>query len=237
MKISLIIPAYNEEKYIGRCLEQAINNAGKEYFEIIVIDNASTDRTREIASRFPGVRVVRESEKGLTRARQRGFVEARGDLLAYIDADTLPAAGWQSLILSEFADDPRLVCLSGPYIYYDLPTSQQFLVKLFWLVLALPIYWLVGYLAIGGNFVIRRETLERMSGFDTTIKFYGEDTDLARRASVFGKVKFNLNFAMPTSGRRLSHHGVLRTALLYIINYVSEVVWHRPATKEYSDIR
>jgi len=237
MKISLIIPAYNEEKYIGQCLEHAIKNSDKEYSEIIVVDNASTDSTEEIAARFSGVRVVREEEKGLTRARQRGFVEARGDLLAYIDADTLPAKGWQSVIFDEFANNPKLACLSGPYIYYDLSLFQQFMVKLFWLFLAIPIYWIVGYLVIGGNFVIKREALEKMSGFDTSIKFYGEDTDLARRASVFGKVKFKLDFAMPTSGRRLSHQGVLRMTLVYIINYVSEVIWHQPVTKEYRDIR
>lgn len=122
-KISLIIPAYNEEKYVGACLEHAIKNSGGKFFEIIVIDNASTDRTRETAEKFPGVRVVREEKKGITRARQRGFMEAQGDILAFIDADTHMPSGWCEMVLKEFTDNPHFACLSGPYMGV-LPNSN-----------------------------------------------------------------------------------------------------------------
>ena len=87
-KISLIIPAHNEEKYIADCLEHVIKNSNGKFFEIIVVNNVSSDKTEEIALKFPGVRVVHEHNKGLTHARQRGYIEAKGDILAYIDADT-----------------------------------------------------------------------------------------------------------------------------------------------------
>ena len=71
MKVSLIIPAYNEEKYIGSCLDYAIKNSHGWFHEIIVIDNNCTDRTKEIAEGYPGVRVVQEPKKALP-ARAKG---------------------------------------------------------------------------------------------------------------------------------------------------------------------
>ncbi len=235
--ISLVIPAYNEEKYIGACLSHALQSSGGKFFEIIVIDNASTDETRAVAEKFPHVRVVREEKKGLTQARQRGFEEARGDLIAYIDADTAMPHGWYETAREEFVRHPRLACLSGPYIYFDIPPFQQFLVKCYWYILAMPIYVLVGYMTVGGNFVIRKSVLEQMHGFDTSIAFYGEDTNIARRAHAFGKVKFMPSFVMATSGRRLAGQGALSTALVYMANFLSEVLFHKPVNKEYQDIR
>src|SRR5207302_647488 len=86
MNISVVIPAYNEEKYIGQTLESVISNAPENLLEIIVVNNASTDKTSAIASAFPKVKVVDEPKKGLTRARQAGLNAAQGDVLAYIDA-------------------------------------------------------------------------------------------------------------------------------------------------------
>ncbi len=235
-KISLIIPAYNEEKYLGSCLEHALKNGGSDFFEIIVIDNASTDQTATIASNYPQVRVVREDWKGLTRARERGLKEARGEILAYLDADTHLPPGWTKTAIKEFNQNPKLVALSGPYTYYDFPRTQQIWIKLYWFA-ATVMYWFTGYMLVGGNFLIKKEVLEKMSGFNTKIEFYGEDTDLARRASKYGKVKFNLKLIMPTSARRLKGQGTLKTAYFYFINFISQVVLHRSTTKDYADLR
>jgi len=236
MKISLIIPAYNEEKYLGDCLLHAIRNSRGAFSEIIVIDNASTDNTRGVAESFPGVRVVREEKKGLTQARQRGFLEAQGDILAYIDADTRMQDGWTETLVREFKNK-KISTLSGRYIYYDIPKFNQFLVWIYWYLLGMPTYWIVGYMTVGGNFAIRRSVVEKMGGFDTSIAFYGEDTDIARRASKFGKVKFKPGFAMETSGRRLQKEGLLRTSLTYASNLLSQVIFHKPTTQEYTDHR
>lgn len=237
LKISLVIPAYNEEKYIGECLHSAITNGQGRFHEIIVIDNASTDRTTEIAKSFEGVRVIREEKKGLTFARQRGYLEATGDILAYVDSDTRLPIDYYDRIIKEFSKDSTLACFSGPHEYYDISKTQQILVKIFWLTLAFPIYKLVGYMTIGVNFAIKKEVLDKMNGFDTSITFYGEDTNIARRAHKYGKVKFSTSFGMPTSGRRLSHYGILKTSFLYVTNFVSEVIFHKPNNMEYKDIR
>src|SRR5206468_11715110 len=124
MKLSIIVPAHNEELYLADCLMSVAMeikaNHDRGPFEVIVVNNASTDRTAEIAARFPGVRVAYEPRKGLTRARQRGLVEAQGQILAYVDADTRMPSGWVRQVLDLFKSDDQVVCVSGPYVYYDL---------------------------------------------------------------------------------------------------------------------
>src|SRR6185436_1953806 len=87
MDISLVIPAHNEEKFIGETLDSVKMHCGAKLKEIIVVDNASSDRTGEIAVQ-KGATVLREDRKGTGYARQRGFEHAQADVLAFIDADT-----------------------------------------------------------------------------------------------------------------------------------------------------
>jgi glycosyltransferase involved in cell wall biosynthesis len=236
-KISLIIPAYNEEKYLGDCLKAATDNSAGRFHEIIVIDNASTDHTREVAEKFPGVRVVREEQKGLTRARARGLAEATGDLLAYIDADTRLPKNWLGILLDFYDKNPGAVCLSGPYHYYDGNQYRNFILHILWWIYAPTTYRFVGYMVLGGNFVARREALLAMGGFDKTIEFYGEDTDIARRLNKLGKVVFKMNFFIYSSSRRFNVEGIFKTNYIYTMNFLWEVFFHRPYTKKYQDIR
>lgn len=235
--ISLVIPAYNEEKYIGACLESAVRNRPTNLTEIIVIDNASKDRTAEIAKSYPGVRVVREDRKGLTSARECGLKSATGDIIAYIDADTRVPTGWFERINTEFARNMKLVCISGPYDYYDLGPLQRMAVYIWWTLLAMPLYWIAGYMVVGGNFAASREALTKIGGFDTSIAFYGEDTNIARRLHATGKVKFSQRFRIHTSARRLQSEGLFKIATVYAANFFSEVILHKQVTKEYVDIR
>ncbi|MFA5778132.1 MAG: glycosyltransferase family A protein [Candidatus Paceibacterota bacterium] len=236
MRISLIICAYNEEKYIQACLENAIKNSSGKFYEIIVVDNNSTDHTKETVEKIPGVIIATELQKGTNYARQKGVELATGDLLAFIDADTKMPEGWVDTLISEFTNNPKIVCLSGPYIYYDFSKWQQFLSLVYW-YLAFPVYLFVGYMAVGGNFVIKKEVVKKMNGFDTSIQFYGDDTSIARDASRFGKVKFKLNFIMYSSARRLKSQGVTKTALIYVLNFFSQVLIKKSATKSSKDIR
>lgn len=238
MTITIAIPAYNEEKYIGACLERIIKHAPENLTEILVINNASTDKTAQAASRYPQVRVVNEPNKGLTKARQRAFLEARGELLAFVDADSLIPENWFTIINREFTLDPKLVFLSGPYIYFDTPAWQKFLVHwLYWRFLGNIIYFFTGYMATGGNMVMSKDALQKIGGFDTSIAFYGEDTDIARRLHQLGKTKFNFDLVMQTSGRRFAGEGTLATGARYLANYASIMITKKPSIKKYTDIR
>ncbi len=241
MRLSLIIPAHNEELYLADCLRfvaaelKANHDSGP--FEVIVVDNASTDRTAEIAARFPGVRVVHEPRKGLTRARQCGLEAAEGQILAFVDADTRMPRGWICQVLRLFDSNSATVCVSGPYVYYDLMSVKTTLVRLYWLLIARPMYFITQYMAVGGNFAARRDALTQIGGFDATISFYGEDTDIARRLSKVGDVVFDMGLIMQTSARRLQAEGLVATAVRYALNFGSEVILKRPLTVKYRDIR
>jgi glycosyltransferase involved in cell wall biosynthesis len=234
--ISLIIPAYNEEAYIGTCLEAVARHVQDRVCEVIVVDNASTDRTAEVVAEYPGVVRISAPAKGITKARQAGYRHASGEILAFIDADTIPRAGWIEQIEEQFAARPDLACLSGPYHYHDLPPVRRAIAS-GWFVAARLVYHLLGYLTVGGNFAIRRSALDAMGGFDSSIEFYGEDVDIGRRARKVGKVLFRRQLVMPTSARRLRDEGQAKIGAIYLLNFLSVAFAGKPVTHNYSDIR
>lgn len=244
MKISFVIPAYNEEGIITRCLESIKRAlAGENYdAEIIVVNNASTDRTKEVASRIEGVRVVDEPRKGLTRARQAGYVASSGDIIANVDADTMLPPEWLPTVMKEFGKNPNLVALSGPFLYYDLPLFIRVLVKVFY-AFGYVFYFInqhilhAGAMLQGGNFIVRRTALEKIGGYDMSIAFYGEDTDVATRISKVGTVKWTFRLPMFASGRRLQKEGFVTMGVKYAVNFFWTTYRGVPFTKEYTDVR
>ena len=213
-----------------------------EAVEIIVVNNASTDRTREVALRYPEVTLVDEARKGLTWARQAGFDASTGELIANVDADSRLPEGWVRQVLETFRFQPEIASLSGPLVYYDLTPSQSMLVRVFyftaWVTYVLNRYVLgVGSMVQGGNFVVSRRALERIGGFNTAISFYGEDTDLARRLNRIGIVRFTFRLKMLSSARRLRKEGILTMAAKYSVNYLWTTFLRRPFSEEYLDIR
>jgi glycosyltransferase involved in cell wall biosynthesis len=238
MKISVVIPAHNEEKYIKPCLK-SIKEYGQDLFEVIVINNASTDQTSEIARGFDGIRVIDEQRKGLPFARNRGINEARGDIVAFVDSDNMITPEWVETIKQEFEEDPKLVCLSGPYKYYDMKnTFQAWWAGFYWRYLAYPTYLIVGYMGNFGNLAAKREALLKIGGINENIKFYGDDTDITKRLHKLGKVKFSKDLYVYSSARRLKNEGVLKMGLKYAINFISIVFSNKPWTlRNDKDIR
>jgi glycosyltransferase involved in cell wall biosynthesis len=258
MRLSFVVPAYNEEAYLPACLESILSQIDlaptslPATCEIIVVNNASTDRTREVALRYPGVIVVDEPRKGLTFARQAGFAASSGALIANVDADSRLTPHWVANVLSTFAkseaeaasnpDARILAAFSGPLVYYDLTPRQRVLVHVFymtaWACYATNRYLLrVGSMVQGGNFVVNRAALEAIGGFNTAISFYGEDTDIARRLNTVGEVRFTFDLKMSSSARRLKSEGMLTMAARYSINYLWTTFFKRPFTDTYVDIR
>ena len=245
MKLSIVIPAYNEEKYIARCLQSVISQiealASKRDIEIIVVNNASVDRTAEIVGQFAGVSLVAESQRGLVRARQAGFAASTGDLIANVDADTKLPAGWVEKVFVEFENNEKLVALSGPFIYTHSSKWSAALVW-FWYRVGQLTHFLNQYILKrgamlqGGNFILRRSALEKIGGYDTSIDFWGEDTDIATRISKVGRVKFTFDFPIYTSARRFKKDGFLVAAWKYFINYVWVLLFRKPFLKEYEEI-
>ncbi len=244
MKLSFVIPAYNEELLIRKCLDSILKQATNHMsdIEIIVVNNASTDKTREIALSINGVIVVDEPKKGIANARHAGFLSSTGDLIANIDADTMLTPAWVDKVLKEFSKNEKLVALSGPYIYYDLAKIYNLLVRVYYYIGYIShvinhTIFHIGAMLQGGNFVVRRSALEKIGGFDTSIMFYGEDADIARRIQKVGQVKFDFRLSMYSSGRRLEKEGVFITAWHYTINYIWIIMFKKPFTNNYHDVR
>ena len=208
MRISVIIPAYNEEKRIAGSLK-AIFAQDHPDFEVIIVDNASTDRTAEIARSFTGsdsnrrVAVIFETRKGTMWACEAGRKSATGEIIVRMDADCLPGKDWLTRGVKHF-NDPRIVLVSGPYDYYNASPLFRFTSLAFQKIVYVPVNHLLriskrGAIALGGNTFLRREALDKMGGFDTSIAFYGDDMDTAKRASLHGKTVFDRHLVMKTA--------------------------------------
>ena len=242
--VSFVVPAYNEEALIASCLHAILAETKRVDCgaEIIVVDNNSTDRTRQIASALPGVAIVDEPQRGLVQARRAGCLAARGRLIANIDADTMIPPGWLDRVLAAFEAHPDLAALSGPFIHYDLSKTVRVVVAIFYRF-AFVSYLLVrfvfraGSMMQGGNFVVRESALAAADAFNPNFSFYGEDTELARRLSKVGAVKFSLALPAYSSGRRLAAEGLCRVAFQYSMNYLWTVLFGQPFTLDWLDFR
>lgn len=159
-KLSVVIPAHNEAKILPAIL-RALEHQTREPDEIILVDNASTDQTRELLARdFPNVCYIFEPKKGIAYARSAGFTAAHGDIIARLDADTIPVPTWAETILVTFAAKPGVSALSGLYAIAELSPHARFwgkaIVKLFrWQHEASLKFSPFLY---GGNFALRADT-------------------------------------------------------------------------------
>lgn len=212
--ISVIIPAFNEETFIPLCLDSLKRQSFSGTFEIIVVDNASTDRTADVA-RNAGVRVVSEPHQGITWARQKGLEAARGGIIAFVDADSRVGPRWLERIWNDLTADPDAVAVGGQ-VFYDkgkgfvgnfphwfaplVMRAESLLCR----ILRKPTgFW-------GANFAVRRSALVAAGGFNRTVDFHGEDAELAVRLGKLGRIRFDAANVVRTSPRRYEGRGALR---------------------------
>jgi glycosyltransferase involved in cell wall biosynthesis len=185
LKLSVIVCAHNEGRYLSACLHSLLAQT-RTPDELLVVNNASSDETAAVARQVAEVRVLDEPCKGLVVAREAGRHATTGDILVYVDADCRAPLTWLERIERRFARAPDLIAISGPYCYYDWDWWGKLLVGTYDLILAPATQLVVKYVLrlgtifYGGNFALRRDALDRIGGFDTSIEFHGEDTNLGR---------------------------------------------------------
>ncbi len=232
-KVSIVIPAYNEEKYIEKTLVAVL---AQDYpnFEVIVVDNVSTDNTCEIVRKFKEVKLISENKKGPNAARETGRKISTGEFIATIDADTLLPKNWISSGTKYFKDQ-KIVAVSGPYRFYDsnfLFSIASFIVQdvFFTLTNFLTQYvFKNGGVVTGGGALIKASSLEKVGGFNTDIEFYGDDADSAMRLSKIGKIIYSSNFYTRSSARRFKRIGYIKTFIIYVNNFLSIVRTGKPS--------
>ena len=240
--ISAIVCAFNEERMLPAALHSLLAQT-RVPDEIIVVNNASTDGTAAVAAQIPGVRIVEEPQKGLTRARAAGRRAARGDILFYIDADCRAPLRLVERIERRFAASPGTVAVTGPYRFYDWDWIGIAGARVYDYTLAPFAHFTaqsvfgIGAVLYGGNFAVRASALDAIGGFDTSIEFHGEDTNLGRRLTAAGTVDLLESCCIHTSARRYKAMGRGRVFRLYVRNFWWETIHHRPRDVVHEDVR
>lgn len=214
--LSIVIPAFNEEHYIGSCLESLVRMHIRDAYEIIVVDNNSTDRTcavvKAFCDRLP-LRIVAEQRKGRGAARARGFSEARGDIIFSADADCILPLDWITALAMPIQRG-KVVGSTGPLRIGERRTLGTRLATIGFLVTAYMFRVTTGHWILSGfSAAISADIYRKSGGFNADMDA-SEDIDLSKRISRFGKISLVRSCIVTASERRFKN-GVLGPWLEY----------------------
>lgn len=227
-KISVIIPSFNEEFFLPKTLialhQQNFNRAD---FEIIVVDNASTDQTSKVAKLYGADLVLTEPRQGTNQARQRGLEEAQGEIIAFLDADCIPPPEWLGKIYYALhKKDDTCVAIAGTYVFHSNPTDSLFLAQEVYRWIVMPAINTIfgrilgkGGVIIGGNFASFKKNFQQIDGLDTSFTFFGDDASIAKKFGEIGYVEFDPMLYVTSSTRRFEREGLFKTNWEYAKNY------------------
>jgi len=235
MKVTVVIPARNEEHLLGCCLEALRDQDYPGPLEIIVVDNGSEDRTAEIARSY-GVTVVSEPRHGYVITLARGFALAQGEIVATTDADSSTPRDWISTLVREYEMHSDVVAVGGE-VYFREPNWKGWLFTRCVLPLlnrldranpAGPHLW-------GANFSVRRAEFERAGGWNMDFNLQC-DTELSERLRRLGRVVLLEDLVVSTSCRRWNQ-SFLRSIFLYASNFLYLQIMKRPLWRGFPEIR
>ncbi|MEO8171432.1 MAG: glycosyltransferase family 2 protein [Sediminibacterium sp.] len=238
-KVSVLIPAFNEEKYILRTLLSLLRQDYPD-FEVIIANNASTDLTAVLVQEFIdrhssdriAFRLVHENRQGTNFARECARLHATGSVIAQLDADCLPGANWiRKGVTLLCANKKSRVAVTGPYDYFDGNKWMRFTTLLSQKIIYPLISKFVqgmgkGAILIGGNAFIRADALSKVGGYNTALTFYGDDVDLGKKLSKYGRVDFMLSLVQASSSRRYKANGFWKVNKKYQSCFW-DLVWSR----------
>ncbi|MEK7064987.1 MAG: glycosyltransferase family 2 protein [Patescibacteria group bacterium] len=204
---SVIIPARNEEKALPDCIDSVKKQVETRHclvsdFEIIIVDNGSVDKTREIAEKR-GAKIINEPRNGVGQARKTGAEAATGEFIVNLDADSRLPKDYFLRAAKIFEQEPDLICLGGQIVFYDGSWWLNILRFLF----HRPMYYYARLVSggrvgpLGNNMVFRKSDYQKTAGFDASLRF-GEDSDICRKLSKLGKVKIDFVLKCLASSRR-----------------------------------
>ena len=209
MPVSVVVCTKNEEKYIKRCLECLKKQTVKP--EIIVVDGHSTDGTIKIARKYAD-KIVEDNKKGIADARNVGWKNAKGDIVAYCDADCMIPTNWVENIEYRMKGN---VCVYGPIIPYEGKLRVKLGLRV-WGSMFLRASNIVRYPCIcAANMAVKRSILKRYPFRYNML----EDFDMGNRLRKVGKVRFYKDLLLLISTRRFKK-GFHRLAFrYYLLNY------------------
>jgi cellulose synthase/poly-beta-1,6-N-acetylglucosamine synthase-like glycosyltransferase len=227
--ISVIIPAYNEEKRIGRgLLALTRQTVPREMYEIFVVDGGSQDLTRDIAADYADKVFIQESER-VSGARNDGFSRSRYDLVATTDADSVVAPDWVESVIRSFSD-PEVVLSFGPVTSIDSTPANRGYSLLFNGLMRFGAMTRLYYYSLGCNTAFRKDALRKAGMY--RIMDAGDDLEIAVRMRKLGKVKFAPDMKVGFDFRRYDQFGFWNT--IYEWYYI---VLHGGVSDKYSYTR
>lgn len=185
--VSVVIPCYGQAHYLGEAIESVLAQTYP-HLEVVVVDDESRDNASSIASRYPGVRCVREANSGMAGARNLGIRSTNGDFLVFLDADDRLLPGAVEAGLRELEQHPECACAIGAYrrTAHDgkpLNTHEQPAVNRDQFAQLMRDNW-AGFPA---RAIYRRSLFEHVRGFDTDLDAaadFGLNLAVARRFPV-----------------------------------------------------
>jgi hypothetical protein len=231
--ISVIIPALNEEKYLGRCLDSLVRQCRKNHAEIIVVDGGSSDRTVKIAKDYANT-VLMEPAEPVGAARNIGARHAGGEILSFIDADTMACNDWLEVIARTFDFDSKAVGVTGPTLPYEGTQLDRlaYHVATGW---AQRLSLKLGRPHVAGfNCAYRKSAFWNAGGFEKD-RVLSEDVMLSLRMRHQGRILFNPDMIAHTSLRRIKKYGYPYLTTYYAINAAMMLLFDR--TLGYPQVR
>lgn len=229
-KVSIIIPTYLEEKYIGKTLK-SIKKQNYKNYEIIVVDSNSKDKTIKIAKKYAD-KIIILKERGIAKARNCGANESSGEILLFLDADVVLNKNFIKNMVEKFKDK-KIVGVCG-YI-----KTHGSLINRFIFALCSEIVWFLLKLKLPSFYGIcmgwRRDVFKSVGGFDENL-VTAEDIDFTKKAKRKGSCVLMRESKVITSPRRIIGMGLMRTLKFHTINFLRYKFLKRPK-RDYVVIR
>lgn len=234
--ISVVIPAYNEEEHIAYCLQSLVNQKTDTLFEVIVVDNASSDHTAEVAEKFKKslrLQVLSETYKSRGAARAKGFAKAKGDIILSTDADAIVPPDWIERFVLELSKSDAAV--TGFITWTDGPWwINTIAIVLQPVAVCVHRLWIGHNWLIGSNFAIWADIYRKSGGFTRELEGL-EDIDLSTKVVRLGRIRVVRNPKITASARRFT--GGLRKAAWEYIKATIEYTVLRKSRIALSDVR
>lgn len=199
-RLSVVVCTYNGAKTIKKCLDSLVQQTtNKQLIEIIIVDNASTDNSKEIINWYchdnNNVNYYFENRVGLSSARNTGFLKSKGSLIAYIDDDAYAEPDWCEKIISNFEKYTPQAVGGNVYPYYEKPKPFWFNDSLESIILGMKPTFLNGIRQksgfCGSNMCFTREILTKYNGFNEEFGMKGEDVGLGEDLELFFRMSQN----------------------------------------------
>jgi glycosyltransferase involved in cell wall biosynthesis len=235
--ISVVIPAFNDSAMLANCLT-ALAAQTRPADEIIVVDNASTDDTAAVA-RAAGARVIEEPMRGIFPATSAGFDAARGEIIARLDADSVPYPDWLARVEATFAASPELSALTGPGDFYGANRFLRWAGER--LYIGGYFFWVTPVLGhaplFGSNLALRSSVWKRVRPtVNRSLREIHDDLDLSFHLQPDMTVLFDPTLRVGVSARPFYSWRALGRRLswsykTFRINFRDETPWQRRAAR------